>query len=84
MLIAVTGPARGALVPAPARGPVGRRRRYGRLLKSSSSPARRPGAGMAGPGYRPHRYPGPAVPAPAPVKRGEGQASWRWKVAMSK
>lgn len=80
MLIAVTGPARGALVPAPARGPVRRRRRYGRLLKSSSSPARHTGAARA-------RVPATPVPAPAPrpwKKRGEGQASWRWKVAMSK
>lgn len=75
MLIAVTGPARGALVPAPARGPVRRRRRYGRLLKSSSSPARHTGAGTGHTGTRARA---------APVEEGEGQASWRWKVAMSK
>ncbi len=78
MLIAVTGPARGALVPA--RGPVRRRRRYGRALKSSSSPARHTGAARRGPdtGHTGVRAP------PRPRRRGEGQASWRWKVAMSK
>jgi hypothetical protein len=81
MLIAVTGPARGALVPAPARGPVQRRRRYGRLLKSSSSPARHTQARRGG-----VRIPVAGIRAPPRRARGEGggQASWRWKVAMSK